>query len=290
MSIRTRLLIILLTIVIIPMLFVGAISYLGGRDALEKATLAGQHVVSEFMEGKLLLYLDKLKTRASELSSDGYITDALAKITVQDSIEKLESLSLYLINNKKPLDENILSIDILNLDGKVIASTDSQKIGTDNHEKRYFKNGKEEIYVTDVHRDKNRNLILEISAPIKARIDPTKTNGVVVNYYSAMPLNDLFTGEAVLKLGARTQAVRIGESGETYLINEERLMVTSSLFIKDAILNQKVDAYPVEKGFRDGEEVKGFWQNYRGIQVVGSSMLIEVGEFTWVLISEQNIA
>jgi len=158
MPIKTRLIIILLSVVIIPIFFVGAVSYLNSRNALEHATLASLHTISELMESKIFLYLDKLKTRTLDFSSDGYIRESLAAITSQDLKERVEKLNTHLIKNKKPLDENILRIDILDLNGKIIASTDSKKIGAMRHKERYFINGKEEIYVTDIHKENGERL------------------------------------------------------------------------------------------------------------------------------------
>ncbi len=289
MPIRTRLIIIFLSVVIIPMSFVGAITYLNARETLEQTTLAGLHGISEFMEAKIFLYLDKLKARTADFSSDGYIRDSVIVITSQDSKERVEKLNTHLIKNKKSLDENIVRIDILDMNGKIIASTDSQKIGANRHNERYFIKGKEEVYITDIHKESGRT-VLEISAPLKDRIDPGKSIGVIVNCYSAMSFNELFTGKTVLKMGAKTQMVSFGKTGETYLVNQKSLMLTSSLFIEDAVLNQKVDTYPVRKGFEDNQETKGIWPDYRGIPVIGSSMLINLGDFKWVLLSEQDVA
>ena len=290
MRIKIRLTILFISIVLIPMLFIGAISYLSARNALEQTTLAGLHAVSEFMEGKIFLYLDKLKTRTLDFSSDGYIRDSLAVIAGQDKKQRVEELNFHLLNNKKPLNKDILRIDVLNINGEVVASTDPQKINTDNHKEKYFIKGKKEIYVTDVHKEADGRIVLKVSTSLKDRVDPTKIIGVIVNYYDAMPLNDLFTGEATLKMGAKTQSIKIGKTDETYLVNQEELMVTSSLFIKNAVFNQKVATYPVRKGLQDNEEVMGIWPDYRGIPVIGSSMIIDMGDFKWVLLSEQDVA
>ncbi len=290
MSIKIRLTISFISIVLIPMLFIGAISYLSARNALEQTTLAGLHAVSEFMEGKIFLYLDKLKARTLDFSSDGYIRDSLAVIAGQDAKERFEGLNFHLLKNKKSLDKDILRIDVLNINGEVVASTYPQEIGTDKHKEKYFINGKKEIYVTDMHKEADGRIVLKVSTPIEDRVDPTKIIGVIVNYYDAMPLHDLFTGEAILKMGAKSQTIKMGKTDESYLVNQEGLMVTSSLFIKDAVFNQKVDTYPVRKGLQDNKEVKGIWSDYRGVPVIGSSMVIDMDDFKWVLLSEQDVA
>ena len=38
----------------------------------------------------------------------------------------------------------------------------------------------------------------------------------------------------------------LGETGETYLVNTDKLMITESRFIENAIFNQRVDSPPVE--------------------------------------------
>ena len=76
----------------------------------------------------------------------------------------------------------------------------------------------------------------------------------------------------------------LGETGEVYIVNEGSLMLSESRFIEDVIFKQKVNTVPVEKCFRDGEEHIGFYPDYRGIQIYGSSYC--AGDLGFVLLAE----
>jgi len=282
MPIRAKLMILFIGIVVISIFFVGSITHVNTRNALKETSLAGLEVISGFMKEEIVNHLDEMKTRALDFSSDGYIRDSLEIIAGQEASEKNEDLNLHLLRNKKPLDENIVRIDILNLEGVVVASTDPRGIGEDRSKERHFIDGKEEICVTGLHKtDIDGRTVLEVLAPIKDRVDPTKIIGVIVNYYDAILLNSLFAGG---------RALTLGETDETYLVNREKMMVTSSLFTKNAAFKQKVDTYPVRKYLQDNEEVSGIWRDYRGISVIGSSRILDRGDFCGVLISEQDMA
>ncbi len=63
----------------------------------------------------------------------------------------------------------------------------------------------------------------------------------------------------------------LGKTGEIYIVNEQFLMLSESRFFNDAILQQKVDTFGVQKCFRDGQENLGLYYDYRDIMVYGSS-------------------
>ncbi|MDI6722907.1 MAG: PAS domain-containing protein, partial [Candidatus Aenigmarchaeota archaeon] len=71
---------------------------------------------------------------------------------------------------------------------------------------------------------------------------------------------------------------------EIYLVNQDKLMITESLFVKDAVLKQAVDTAPVEAGLTSNREMTGFYKDYRGVEVLGVSTVIP--SLKWVLLVE----
>ena len=63
----------------------------------------------------------------------------------------------------------------------------------------------------------------------------------------------------------------LGESGEVYIVNNKSLMLSESRFVEDAIFKQQVDSVGVQKCFNEGEEHVGFYPDYRGVPIYGSS-------------------
>ena len=78
------------------------------------------------------------------------------------------------------------------------------------------------------------------------------------------------------------------ETGEVYLVNRDRLMISDSIFVENAVFQQKVDSEPVALCFEQGKSVSGTtYTDYRGIDIFGISycenilgfvMLTEVDE------------
>lgn len=76
----------------------------------------------------------------------------------------------------------------------------------------------------------------------------------------------------------------LGETGESYLVNEDFLMISESRFIENAPFNQIVDTFPVRECFENGNAVSGIYPDYRGISVFSFSFCAP--DLGFVLIAE----
>ncbi len=84
--------------------------------------------------------------------------------------------------------------------------------------------------------------------------------------------------------------VGMGETGETYLVGEDKLMRSDSRFTEEStILAEEVDTLVVQEAL-DGKagvkEIKG----YRGVSVLSAYQPIDVGGPTWTLLAEVEAA
>jgi class 3 adenylate cyclase len=79
----------------------------------------------------------------------------------------------------------------------------------------------------------------------------------------------------------------LGETGEVYIVNEDYVMLSESRFFENAVFQQKADTVAVQKCFNQGEEHLGFYHDYRGVPIYGSSycakdlgivLLVEIDE------------
>ncbi len=141
--------------------------------------------------------------------------------------------------------------------GKVIASSDRSKEGSSIREHEIFGdviNGKN---IGRISKD-DQDMVLLIGAPI---IQDGKVIGTVI----------LETKGGVF-VKALLNRENLGETGETYLVNEARLMVTPSRFIEGAEFKQVVDTLPVRECFTNGKSIEAqVYPDYRGIPIFGSS-------------------
>jgi len=290
MSIRYKLVLIFVLIAAIPMAAIGVLGYFNAKDALTNSTIAGLRAVSEFREGEVFLFLERFKIITRNYASDGYIRDRLEEIIEGkgDQLQSQSKLNQHLLNNKVPVTKSILFIDILTPDGRIAASSRPDRIGGFGGNKAYFIEGSKATYMSDIHTHDGKEQKLEVASPLFSRHNTEQPIGILINHFSSDSLSALLRGDLILQMGALTQMRGIGKTGETYLINQQGRMITDSLFIDNKKHDLKVDTYPVKAGIETGQEVYGLWSGYRGIPVVGASMIIAFDDFRWILISEQD--
>ena len=106
-------------------------------------------------------------------------------------------------------------------------------------------------------------------------LDNGKLLGVVVFQLSIKQLNEVMQ-----------EKTGMGETGETYLVAEDRLMRSDSRFNKtSSILQQKVDSAIVNEALQGKKDIK-IAEDYRGKLVLAAYRPLEIQNLHWVLISE----
>ena len=177
------------------------------------------------------------KGRALDFSSDGLIRDyagVLQKSATGSSRHRRiqKSLNTHLKRNKKSLDKSIQLIDVIGIDGKVIASTDTGRIGTDESLHECFIQGRNDVCWHDVHvsantADSKKLLQIAVSAPLTDK-QTGDLLGVIVNYYHASILTKILSGEFQVELGAPSGMAGRRKTYDIYLVNSDRLLITPS--------------------------------------------------------------
>jgi len=241
-------------------------------------------VIAEAYEGQVYQFLEKAKIRAQDFASDGFIRTQLQK-AVRGNTSAFSKLNKHLIKNKIVLDKTINAVCILSLEGRVVASTDKAKIGKELSKEDCFVKGQKSTAITESLNEHMGLPEIRISTPIFAK-ETGRPIGVLVNCILISELNKLLVGEYVKELGAVSWGKGSGawKTLEMYLVNRDKLMITKSIFVEDAILKQIVDTLPVNLCLTSSEEMAGFYKDYRGVEVVGASMYIP--SMKWVLLIE----
>jgi diguanylate cyclase (GGDEF)-like protein/PAS domain S-box-containing protein len=219
------------------------------------------------------------RDRVVDFSSDGFIRNAVKKINESKSLPNV--LNRHLSENKKPLDPHITSIEIANKKGIVIASTHEVLMGNDVSNYEAFKRSIDKGYgKTFVGRPgycsaANAN-VLSIYAPIISMADK-ETMGVIIICFDMSAFRKI-----------TTDRIGLGETGEVYLVNSDKAMITESRFVDDAAFKLTVDTLPVRKILEEGKEMADIYKDYRGIPAVGVSAYIH--EYGWIVLAEINKA
>ncbi len=229
-------------------------------------------------------YLNTEKDLALGLSESIVIKRLLAlNKKNKDYKEKLRDV-LTRLKNSAEINEEIYDIFVLDTDGVVVASSIEERIGVNRSDDSYFINGKKGVYLKSPYNSKffKDQPALAFSAPIFQDITH-KFLGVVVIRVRLDYLNKI-----------TTDVTGLGETGEIYLLNKDDYMISSSRFLNDTFLKQKVDTPESrerwelfgEEEEEEREEVD-IYQSYCGELVIGTHYRIAGTD--WCLIAEKNL-
>ena len=185
---------------LIPILVTFVLIYSKNRVYLKNRVLDTLTVIAEAYEGQVYQFLEKTKIRAQDFASDGFIRTHLQK-AIHGNTSAINKLNKHLVKNKLSLDKTINTINILSLEGRVVASTNKAEMGRDLSKDACFEEGKNAVAIVE-NRAGHRGLPeITISTPILTK-ETGRPVGVIVNYILISELNKLLTGEYVKEFGA----------------------------------------------------------------------------------------
>lgn len=287
-KIGRRLLIVFLAISLLPLAALGWIAIKRAEAEIHRQTLHVLQAATDGAEAQLREFLEHLKSRTVGLSLDGVLRDNLETVlsgrgSTTSQAQAVTELQMSLAQRTQRFPDR-QEIFIMNLDGRTISSSRPESAGRNYANNDFFKKGQEAVFVSDVFPDPiTGKPTWIIAAPVHGRISG-KLMGVLADRIDPSLLTDLTTGRRVTRMGADTQSFRIGETGETYIVNRDKLMITESRFVPEAVLRIKVDTEPVDHGLSEGKEFTGDYRDYRRRPVSGASTLIP--ETGWVMLTE----
>ncbi len=268
-------------LILLPILITFIVGYSRNKEHLEGHILDDLTAVAEAYKGQVYQFLEMLRRRAEDFASDGFIRERLKEI-VEGRVENVPILNKHLVKNKMILDETIYKISILSLYGRVVASTVDRDVGEDLSGERLFLLGQKATTIVEA-KDTDGVSTLAISTPVRAR-EGGQTIGVLVNFVRLSELSRLLLGEFTEEEGIPLSIEKKRKTMEVYIVNGDKLMITESIFIKDAMMRQIVDTEPVRRCLANGEDMEGFYNNYLGMTVAGVSMCLK--GFNWTLLVE----
>lgn len=273
-----------LAAILLPIIISIYAGYRSNSEYLEKLIFGKLSMMAEGYEGLIYQFLEMNRRRAQDFSSDGFIRDHMRRIVNGDNTAVIP-LNEHLTRNKMPLDKTIHAIHTISMKGVVVASTNPSLIGMDVTGEPFFKDINGNTVITDNVQGFEDVPALGISSLLTDRVSGAPL-GVIVNIISLSELGKIMTGEVSKELGAISWSKGRLRTMETYIVTKNKLMITESRFTKDAVLRQSSDTLPVNACLESNTETVGFYKDYRGIEVAGSSMCIP--SLKWTLLVEVN--
>lgn len=189
-------------------------------------------------------------------------------------IEKVTPLIVEISNFQISKGRNIgiENIELLRNDGKVILSLNPLTVGNFTNN---LKISNVDHSIVEFLQDNNEKRHLVIFLPIFDNNNTEKIGAMVATLDTSL-LDDILLSRYGLQA-----------TGETYLVNENRIMISDSIFIENAAFNQKVNTLPVKECFENNQEISGqVYKDYRGIEIFGISYC--VADLELVVLTEIN--
>ncbi|PCI58394.1 MAG: hypothetical protein COB45_00540 [Gammaproteobacteria bacterium] len=287
-SLRVKLTAALIVVAIFPLLLLSKLFFIGGEDALRKSTLAQLSMSAEYKVGEIHLFLETLKTNTTDFASDGFIKNELIKIT--KNLNSAHNLNYHLRQTKLPAQSELMFIDVIDTHGLIIASTLASQIGKDLSAQLYYQKGLSQSYVAKFNHHVNSQLLGIVAAPIISTDEAQLPLGVLVNHYRMNKIQDLFSGELLFDLGAKSEHRILSASESIYMLNPEGRGITAS---KNASIDSQqpfyFETYPIKQARHFNRESEGIWKNHLGFSVLGVSIIAEIDGLKFILLAEQEL-
>ena len=164
------------------------------------------------------------------------------------------------------------NVEIIGIDGQrlfALVNTKTQK----NYltDPIFIKGSKESFSQIILGKDNKRKIVT--AAPIFEKPKDQKPIGVAI-----ITANTHLVDQILLNRQG------LGKTGESYLVNEDRFLISDSRFIEDAAFKQKAQTVPIEACFNRGEDHHGTYLDYRATSVLGAAICMK--EIDLVLLVE----
>ncbi len=265
-------------IALFPPLLSFVFSYRASEENLRNRLLDDLAMIADAHENYVFQFLEGLKIRTVDFSSDGYIRERLPE-AVRGNRAVREALAAHLRRHKLPVDRALDGITLTGPDGTIVASTDRTAPRASLSASDAFVNATQGGPSLSA-----AGPWILASAPVR-RVSNGVLLGVVINRFSIKDLQDLLSGAISRHAGALSWDAGRPKSMRIYLVSQDRVMMSEA---ETAVGGQGpvIDTLPVTSCLSEKREVRAFYPDYRGVEVAGASMCFP--RFRWTLVVETD--
>lgn len=165
------------------------------------------------------------------------------------------------------------NVKAMGVDGRVLFSSDPSEEGADLSQDRRFLRGMSESFLEFDRVNGQRKAIVTVPIYKNGQIGTPPAIGVMMATMDVAKFDEILLNREGL-----------GETGEVYLVNANRTLISESRFIENAAFRTTVDTLAVNKCFDEGAEIFAVYPDYRNIPIVGSSYC--ASDLGFVLLAE----
>ena len=277
LKLKKNLIVVLLVVTLVPIFCIGFVSQRKMSSVIFTDAFNSLRAVGKTRAIFINEKLKEIKLDAESIAKNWIVMETLTQISLE-KINKADSNFNTLFKNahghlhRIALTKGYNDIMLVSADGKIeLTTSEHGDLGSDISAETYFKQSREKTYFTDLfyYKYSNQN-VMQVATPCVSM--QGQFIGCVILETNMENISDLLVDREGL-----------GESGETYIVNRDKLMVSESRFLKDAVLKTNVDTFGVNEGLT-GKSGISIYPDYRNIPVVGAWYPIRYTN--WVLLAE----
>lgn len=257
-SLRTRLLVTSITLVLIPVLITGIVAALISSQGLRSEVFNQLESVATLKDSQIQTWLQSLQTNLDLV----FITpDSLEAVSTLVTNPDSENATPFQVRNAL-IEYNQRSgyfteIFVMDLDGRVSISTNEEQEGKILKTQSFFHNGLLGPNITPPSYELSlQNYSIVVSQPLTNRTG--RVIGVLAGRANLNTLNEIMN-----------QRAGLGETGETYVVNSNNAVLTSLRFEEVTIGQTYINTQGVSNVVQQQVNGSGVYEDYRDVTVVG---------------------
>jgi len=276
MKINKRLTLVFLLICLVPLTVVTVLIHTIATQALTQQTLNHLESVASIQHARTHDIIDKYLERLLLITSNTQLRINTYNYIEEGNDADQDKMNKILLDTRDAL-TGLKTIDVLNLDGDVIASTDEVKIDTNHVNDECFVRGLKEHSADMLFLDENRNLKVHFSGPMYQEGELIGVIVIDATTRSLMSMVEDYSG--------------LGKTGETLLAerdeNGDALFITPLRFDADAALTRSVSKesleLPITQALLGDEQILVESIDYRGEPVLAVTRYLENADWGLVV-------
>jgi len=257
-----------LVLSLVPLLGAVGFAYANSQNALRQAAFNQLQAVGARGRYTIQTILDVYLEQVYQIGTKSLVH----QVGQAPTPENLAALTTELFNLQAGVPD-FYEVSVCDPSGTIRASTNPGALGLSYTGEAEFELARQQPHLDPtIHLDERTGqVVFDVSAPA---LDPVSGELDAVVFVT-------FTMERINAV--TTERTGLGETGEVYLVSQDKLFITESRFMESAVMQKVVDTFGVREALA-GREGVALYPDYRGVDILGSYHAMP--EYGWVLLAE----
>ncbi len=257
-SLRTRLLITTILLVLIPVLVTGIVTIYISSQGLRADAFDQLESVATLKEAQIKTWLESLQTNLDLVFINPESLKKVSELALNSSSQELDKSAIRSeLTNNSQRSGYFAEIFVMDKDGNIVVSTNNGQEGKIMTTQSFFHEGLKGPYVTPPTYELSlSNYTIVISQPLISNTG--KTIGVLAGRVNLSTLNEIMQ-----------QRAGLGETGETYMVSSNFAVLTNLRFGETILGQTYIHTDGPTKAIKNKANGSGSYQDYRDSAVLG---------------------